>query len=232
VIATQHTYGAMVTIFPDGETALNNPDALPESMPEPGYTDVARTLVDQWSGDISFALNFLSAQNTDTSSPFHSALDLTRIGVFGHSTGGGAVVQFCGTDARCTAGLAQDPFMTPVSQEVQERGLSQPFLFFFSQSWREITGSKNNLLFNAFLPKVPRSIGVTTILGTRHYDFTDLPLLSPLAPQLGLKGPINGKLVVKILNDYLVAYFDQELKGVPSLIPFGPSPDYPELRWE
>ena len=232
VVSMQHTYGAMVTIFPDGETALNNPDALPESMPEPGYTDAARLLVDQWSGDISFALDFLAAQNADSFSFFHSALDLARIGVFGHSTGGGAVIQFCGTDARCTAGLAQDPFMTPVAQEVQERGLSQPFLFFFSQSWREITDSKNNLLFNAFLPKIPKSVGVTTILGTRHYDFTDLPLLSPLAPQLGLKGPINGKLVVKILNDYLVAYFNQELKGIPSPIPFGPSPDYPDLRWE
>jgi hypothetical protein len=57
-------------------------------------------------------------------------------------------------------------------------------------------------------------------------------LLSPLAPQLGLKGPINGKRVVKILNDYLVAYFDQELKGILSPIPFGDSGDYPELRWE
>ncbi len=232
VVSMQHTYGAMVTIFPDGKTALNNPDALPEDMPEPGYTDAARLLVDQWSGDISFALDFLAAQNVDTSSPFHSALDLAHIGVFGHSTGGGAVIQFCGTEARCTAGLAQDPFMTPVSQEVQERGLNQPFLFFFSQSWRDSTDSKNNLLFDAFLPNIPKSVGVTTIIGTRHYDFTDIPLLSPLAPQLGLKGPINGKRVVKILNNYLVAYFDQELKGIPSPIPFGDSGNYPELRWE
>lgn len=232
VVALQHTYGAMVTIFPDGEVALNNPDALPESMPEPGYTDAARLLVDQWSGDISFALDFMSAQNDDASSPFRAALDLARIGVFGHSTGGGATIQFCGTDARCTAGLAQDPFMTPVSEQVREHGLEQPFLFFFSQAWREVTDGKNNRLFDAFLPKMADAVGVTTIIGTRHYDFTDLPLLSPLAPQLGLKGPINGKRMIKILNDYLVAYFDQELKGIPSPLPFDHSAGYPELRWE
>ena len=232
VVALQHTYGAMVTIFPDGEVALNNPDALPENMPEPGYTDAARLLVDQWSGDISLALDFMTEQNGDLSSPFRAALDLTRIGVFGHSTGGGATIQFCGTDARCTAGLAQDPFMTPVSEQVQASGLKQPFLFFFSQAWREATGSTNNRLFDAFLPKLTEPVGVTTIIGTRHYDFTDLPLLTPLAPQLGLKGPINGKRVVKILDDYLVAYFDQELKGIPSPIPFGNSAAYPELRWE
>lgn len=232
VVALQHTYGAMVTIFSDGEVALNNPDALPESMPEPGYTDAARLLVDQWSGDISFALDFMSAQNDDASSPFRAALDLTRIGVFGHSTGGGATIQFCGTDARCTAGLAQDPFMTPVSEQVQERGLEQPFLFFFSQAWREATGSTNNRLFDAFLPKLTEPVGVAAILGTRHYDFTDLPLLTPLAPQLGLKGPINGKRMIEILNDYLVTYFDQELKGIPSPLPFDDSKLYPELLWE
>ena len=46
--------------------------------------------------------------------------DLTLVGVYGHSTGGGATIQFCGVDARCSAGLTQDPFMTPVSQEVLE----------------------------------------------------------------------------------------------------------------
>ncbi|MBI5935915.1 MAG: hypothetical protein HY867_19590 [Chloroflexi bacterium] len=231
VISMQHTYGAMVTIFPDGEVAPNNPDALPEEIPDPSYTDAARLLVNQWSGDIAFALDFAAAQSDDASSPFLGA-DLTRIGLFGHSTGGGAVIQFCGVDSRCLVGMAEDPFMTPVSQEVQERGLSQSFLFMFSQEWRDITDSKNNRLFNAFLPKVANSIGVTRIVGTRHYDFTDLPLLSPLAPQLKLKGPINGARVVEILNDYLVAFFEQELYGIPSPLPFDNSDDYPELRWE
>jgi len=231
VISMQHTYGAMVTIFPDGEVAPNNPDALPEGMPDPAYTDAARLLVEQWSSDISFALDFAAAQNGDSSSPFHGA-DLTTIGVFGHSTGGGAAIQFCGADSRCKAGMAEDPFMTPVSQEVQDRGLNQPFLFIFSQEWRDLTDSKNNRLFNAFLPKVKESIGVTSIVGTRHYDFTDLPLLSPLAPQLKLKGPINGGRVVKIINDYLVAFFDQELKGISSPLPFDNLADYSELRWE
>lgn len=232
VVGMQHTYGAVVTTFPDGTVAPENPDALPESMPEPGYTKAARLLVDQWSDDISFALDYLAEQNGEVSNAFGGKLDLNRIGVYGHSTGGGAAIQFCGVDIRCKVGLAEDAFMTPVSQEVQEQGLTQPLLFIFSEEWRDEAGSKNNNLFDAFLPKVSRSVGVTTILGTKHYDFSDLPLLSPLAPQLGLKGPINGKRVIKIINDYLVAYFDQELKGIPSSLPFDTSQVYPELRWE
>jgi predicted dienelactone hydrolase len=232
VAAMQHTYGAIVTVFPDGQVAFNNPNALPETMPDPGYTDAARLLVNQWSGDLSKALDFLTEQNTDLASPFHGALDLSHVGVYGHSTGGGAVIQFCGIDARCTAGLTQDAFMTPVSLEVLDQGVKQPFFFLFSQAWADEVDSKNNQLFHEFYSHLPSPAPVATILGTRHHDFSDLPLLSPLAPQFGLKGPINGKLVVKILNDYLLAYFDQELKGIPSPIPFGPSANYLDLRWD
>lgn len=232
VASMQHTYSALVTVFPDGEITYNNPNALPEGMPDPGYTDAARLLVEQWAGDLSSALDFLTDRSEDSSSPFHGLIDLTRIGVYGHSTGGGAAIQFCGTDARCTAGLTQDAFMTPVSQEVLDQGAKQPFFFLFSQAWADDLESKNNRLFHDFYSQLPSRAPVVTILGTRHYDFSDLPLLSPLAPQLGLKGPINGKLVVRILNEYLVAYFDQELKGIPSVIPFGPSAGYPDLRWE
>ena len=233
IVALQHTYGAVVTVFPDGEVALNNPNALPKGMPEPGYTDAARLLVNQWAGDLAYALDFMTAQNADAASPFHAALpQVSRAGVYGHSTGGGAAIQFCGTDPRCVAGLTEDAFMTPVSQEILDRGVKQPFFFLFSQSWADNVDSKNNRLFHEFYFHLPAPAPGATILGTRHYDFSDLPLLSPLAPQLGLKGPINGNLVVKILNDYLLAYFDQELKGIPSPIPFGPSADYPDLRWE
>jgi hypothetical protein len=201
-------------------------------MTEPGYTKAARLLVNQWAGDLSAALDYLAEQNTDPSGSFHGRLDLTRVGVYGHSTGGGATIQFCGTDARCRAGLTQDAFMTPISQQVLEEGVKQPFFFIFSQSWADDVQGKNNQIFEGFYSHLPFQVPVVTILGTRHYDFTDLPLLSPLAPQLGIKGPINGKRVVKILNDYLIAYFDQELKGVPSPLPFGPSEKYPDLRWE
>ena len=232
VVSMQHTYGAVVTVFPDGEIAYNNPDALHEDAPEPDYTEAARLLVDQWAGDMSFALNFMAAQNTDAASLFHNALDLSRVGVFGHSTGGGAAIQFCATDPRCIAGLAQDAFMTPLAQSTLDEGVSQPFLFMFSQAWRDLTDSANNRLFNGFYPHVANPIGVVTILDTKHYDFTDLPLLSPLAPQMGLKGPINGRRVVRILSDYLVAYFGQTLKGIPSPIPYASSEAYPDQRWE
>ncbi|NJC98246.1 MAG: hypothetical protein C3F07_04665 [Anaerolineales bacterium] len=229
VVGVQHTYGAVVTVFKDGTIAKNNPAALPSGAPDDEYEIAAHKLADQWAGDIGFSIDFLQAQNLDAGSPFYEVLDLSRIGVYGHSTGGGAAIQFCGIDARCQALLGLDPFMRPVSYEVLERGVSQPAFFMFSQAWADDLNSRNNQLFDPFYSISTDTYGAVSIDGTSHYDFSDLPLLSPLAPQLGLKGPINGKRVTAILNDYLLSFFDMTLKGKATGLFENPSP-YPEVK--
>jgi hypothetical protein len=216
VVGVQHTYGAVITVFKDGTVARNNPSALPGGAPDAEYEVAAQKLVAQWAGDLAFALDFLGLQNADPQSPLHHSLDLARVGVYGHSTGGGAAIQFCGTDSRCVALLGMDPFMRPVSPHVLENGVRQPAFFMFSQSWADDVNSRNNQLFQRFVSNGSETLGVVSIDGTTHYDFSDLPLLSPLAPRLGLKGPISGKRVTAIIDDYLVSFFDLTLKGVPT----------------
>jgi len=228
VAALQHTYGAVVTVFPDGEIAPNNPNALPDGLPDQVYDVAARMLVDQWAGDISYTLDFLESENDDVSSPFHAALDSDSVGVYGHSTGGGATIQFCGTDTRCKALLGMDPFMTPVSAQVLEDGVTQPAFFMFSQGWVDDASSKNNRLFSQFYSHIDPTTRVIGIRGTSHYDFSDLPMLSPIAPQLGLKGPLKSKRVIEIVDDYLVSFFEWVLKGKPTNLFESPSP-YPEV---
>jgi hypothetical protein len=212
----QHTYGAVITVFEDGTIARNNPSALPRGAPDDEYEAAARKLVQQWAGDLGYAVDVLAIKNDDPDSPLYRSLDLSRLGVYGHSTGGGAAIQFCGTDPRCKALLGMDPFMRPVSLEVLEGGVPQPAFFMFSQRWTDDAESRNNELFHKFILDVPGSLGVISIDGTSHYDFSDLPLLSPLAPRLGLKGPIDGGRVTAIINDYLLSFFDSTLKGVPT----------------
>jgi hypothetical protein len=95
---------------------------------------------------------------------------------------------------------------------VIQSGVSQPSFFMFSQGWVDDVDSKNNKLFNQFFPNVSNSLGVVGIEGTKHYDFSDMPLLSPIAPQLGLKGPLNGKRATEIVNTYLLDFFELTLK--------------------
>ena len=228
VVALQHTYGAVVTVFPDGEIAYNNPSALPDGAPEDEYDAAAHLLADQWAGDMSYTLDVLENRGMDIRGSFWGAFDFDRIGVYGHSTGGGAAIQFCGTDSRCKAILGMDSFMTPVSQQVLDNGLSQPAFFMFSQRWFDLTDSKNNRLFKQFYSNLDPATHVIYIQGTAHYDFSDLPLLSPIAPQLGLKGPLNGKRVTEIVDDYLISFFEMTLKDQPTDLFDGPS-KYPEV---
>ena len=233
VVGMQHTYGAVTTVFPDGTIAPNNPKALPANGREPNYEDVARILVDQWAGDMKDTLDFLTEANSDESSPFVGKLDLERVGAYGHSTGGGGVIQFCGTDPRCKAVLGMDPFMRPVSAEVIASGVSQPSFYMFSQGWRDDTESISNRFFWEFHPNAEESLGVISIDGTKHFDFSDLPLFSPIAPQLGLKGPLNGARVTEIVNAYLIGFFEQTLNGTPSPLFNGNFDDYSEVQvWQ
>jgi hypothetical protein len=121
--------------------------------------------------------------------------------------------------------------MRPVSYEVLENGVTQPAFFMFSQRWADDVDSRNNELFHRFILKVKEPLGVISIDGTTHYDFSDLPLLSPLAPQLGLKGPINGKYVTTIINDYLLSFFDMTLKNEATHLFDGQNQKYIEVNF-
>ena len=227
VVGMQHTYGAVITVFPDGTAAPNNPDALPDDRNDPNYEEVARVLVGQWAGDMSHTLDFILSG--EGGNPFAQSVDPARVGAYGHSTGGGAAVQFCGVDLRCVSVLGMDPFMRPVSAEVIESGLSQPSFFMFSQGWADDTESKSNALFRKFNPQNENNFGVISIAGTMHYDFSDLPLLSPIAPQLGLKGPLRGERVVEIVNAYLLDFFELTLRGGESALFEGGFDDFEEV---
>jgi hypothetical protein len=65
-----------------------------------------------------------------------------------------------------------------------------------------------------------------------HYDFSMLPLLTPLAPALGLKGPIDRQRGMAIITGYLLAFFDHTLKGQARPLLDGPSPGYPQVTFE
>lgn len=230
VAAVEHTYAAVVSVFPDGRVATHNPDTLPDGLPAAADLQAARDLGTQWAGDISFVLDQLSAiQNGSKMDSWQGQLDLTRVGAFGHSTGGGAAIEFCFRDPRCKATLTLDPFMKPISDEALKEGLQNPTLHIFSEVW---TSDENLNRFTPFAQNSYPSPLVISILGSAHYDFSDLPLLSPLAYRIGLKGPINGERMVSIVNDYLLAYFNQSLRGELSYLLTGPSADYPEAIFQ
>ncbi len=230
VVSVEHPYGAVATVFPDGNIAYNYPAALPTSAPPDLFQAAAHRLIQQWSGDISYTLDFMNQLNqNDPDGLFTNTIDMNKIGVFGHSLGGGASIEFCGTDLRCKAGLTEDAYMAPVTPDVLSHGTQQPFLYMFSQQWLT---QDNIAAFNQYYGHVAHSNRVITILGSNHDDFTDLPALTPLASFLGLKGPINSARAQQIIDAYSLAFFDQTLKGAHTTLLDGPSPNYPEVHFD
>jgi predicted dienelactone hydrolase len=231
VFAPDHTYGAAATAFLDGSVAYNRPELLPTGVSDAVYNEAAAKLGQVWVSDIGFVLD--QAKKLDTGeiiSPLKGKMDLGTVGVFGHSMGGGAAVQFCDVDSRCKAGLAMDAWLVPYSREIPQKGLTMPFFFFQSENW---PNGANAELLPALFDHMQGPAWRLTIAGARHYNFTDIALLTPLSAPLGITGTIDGSSALKMINAYSVAYFDTVLRRKPpSTLLIAPSPDYPETHYE
>ncbi len=210
VIGINHTYGAILTVFPDGRQAAINPDALPSEVSDEEYDLASNKLVRQWSEDIGFVIDELEIINQPANDGnFSGKLDLHKVGVFGHSTGAGATIEFCATDARCHAALVMDLWAEPVSRDAIAAGLSQPVMIMHSENWDSLDNPENNYgLVGNLVEASSKEVFEMTIKGTKHDDFSSLPLLTPLAAALELKGPIDGDLVLEIINAGSVSFFD------------------------
>ncbi len=215
VIAIDHTYGAVATRFDDGEIVEYDPTALPdeEEVGVPAYEEAAADLVSTFAADIVTVLDELEAGEDGVFATLASILDLTRIGVYGHSTGGGAAIQVCLEDERCDAVLGFDPWVEPLPDRVIKIPGTRPALYMRSDEWRDNENDADLRGIANRSEEVTYWIGVD---GAGHNDFVATPLLSPIAGSFGLKGPIPAGRVVPIVDNYLLGFFDVFLLGTGS----------------
>jgi len=155
-----------------------------------------------WTDDSRFVLDQVVALQTG-SSRFSGHLDLERVGAWGQSFGGSTAGLLILNDPRVRAGVNLD------GQQWGLHGqpLSRPFLLMATD-----TGGKAD----AGTPMYDASPGpyyVLWIKGTTHQNYTDLSLVSPLFPLLGFLGPVEPGRLESLLNQYLVGFFDQTLRG-------------------
>ncbi|MEM7331680.1 MAG: hypothetical protein AAF490_06290, partial [Chloroflexota bacterium] len=188
----------------------------------------ANELINVWAADIAFLLDEMTDWH-ESEGLFNGRLDTANVGVFGHSTGGGTTVEFCLIDTRCTAGIGLDSWVLPVTESLLADGPTQPFMFISTPIW---LGEENQARGLEIYNRLSNDGYNLAVSDTGHYDFTDLVMLSPLTPQLGLSGTIDSHYSIGIQNEYIVAFFDQYLKGVDrSDVLERPSP-YPELTFD
>jgi pimeloyl-ACP methyl ester carboxylesterase len=216
VVGIQRPYNAMMTTFADGRVIPMSPEAS------------AKDNVQYWSEDTAFVVDELEKLASD-SGMFGGRLDLTRLGVFGHSFGGAASAEFCLDDPRCVAGINFDGSL---SGDVEKAGVRQPFMQVFSGTTCEEVATSGAMTLEACLPMLAQygigwqrmfdasEVGYRlTISSARHGSFSDLPFLVPLSPMFADNATITPQRVWEITTGLTLAFFDRHLKGSTDAFP-------------
>ena len=254
VVALSHPYSTSATIFPDGRviksTAEFGSRALSQitatAVNEDEFAAVVNQIGDVWTGDIRFTLDQLERMNAED--PFLTGrLDLSRVGVFGHSMGGGAAVEALHDDPRFLAAINMDG--TLIGDSAWE-GINRPVMLMLSAEQASLTtdmliqagaAAENAEFIVARGEMTVQSVyengapGYLFVLdGSKHVTYTTggaLAAAFSFAPADAF-GSIPVERANHIINAYIVSFFDQYLKGEPSPLLEGAVSAYPEVTVE
>jgi predicted dienelactone hydrolase len=224
VAAVDHAYAAGYTRFPDGRAIVHDPGVIAWGTPD--ETASIQRLGQVWADDLERVLIRLEQFNESADSPFHKQLNLDQLGVFGHSTGGGATVMFCAQQPRCRAALLLDPWLVPVADRVLDAGIAQPVLILRSPV---PISERNDELLDHFFDNLPGRAWQGMVAGSAHFDFSDFAALSPLLRATGMTGPIGAEQGQEVLFRYSRAFFDYTVRGWDGALLFAESAEFPQV---
>jgi len=237
VVGFDAPYRTSRVVFPDGRAFARLPSNNPELAF--GSADSARLmnrLLDAWTSDIAFAIDRMSQLNAaDSSGRFTDRLDLSRIGLFGHSLGGVEAAQFCVVDARCKAAVDIDG--APIGRIVHDT-IRRPLMLLLSDHGSADDPESRRVLMEirSLHDRAPvdgrRSV---FIRGANHFTFSDdgallksgfVRLVLRLAGQLR----IDGRRQLEVTSYCLRTFFETYLQSPSPRAPCPASSPYPELQ--
>jgi hypothetical protein len=247
VITVDHTHEAPVE-FPGGRVEL--PAEFDGSPTERNHVALPARVT-----DVRFVLDQLSvlaaggnpdAGNRRLPGGLGEALDLARVGMFGHSAGGFAAAETMLVDRRIDAGIDMDGSMAYSFDDndlgdVVEHGLDRPFMLMgagltsgrphthrdapeWRQFWAKSTGWKRDLY----------------VAEGEHFTFADHQVLLPqidavhdLPAELlaGRIGTVDPDRITASVRAYVVAFFDQHLRHRHRRLLDRPSPRHPDVTF-
>jgi dienelactone hydrolase len=239
VVGFDAPYRTGLVVFPDGRVIGRTPENNPELCAEKEQAQQAgcmNKLLTAWTADIAFVLDRLERLNSsDVSGKFTGRLDMTRVGVFGHSLGGATAAQFCHDDSRCKAGIDVDgqPFGSVV-----QAGLHQPFMFLLSDHGNSSDPVSRQIEANiqSIYDRLPPDERLRiAIRGANHFLFSDdgallkSHILLRTLRMLGIVG-IDGRRQLAVTAYCVHSFFDAYLKGASVSRLNLSSPLYPEIQ--
>jgi dienelactone hydrolase len=253
VVSLSHPYSTAATVFPDGRVTASTAEAgsralsaaTAKATSDAEFDPVVERIGSVWLADVRFVLDQMEQFNA-SDSPFAGRLDLTRVGIFGHSLGGGTAAEALYQDERFDAAINMDGTLFG---EVATHGVARPLMLMLSEriplTAEQIKLSGSSPEANAYFQQREAATQATiyesatpgyrlTLHGSTHHTFIGFePLAAPaIFIPAEVVGTIDGTRAVGIIDDYVVSFFDQHLKGQISTLLSGSPTDYPEVVFE
>ncbi|MGW1169720.1 alpha/beta hydrolase family protein [Streptomyces sp. NPDC002550] len=232
VVTVDHTHDAGEVQFPGNRLEVN-------TMPAGAHSS---DTLNVRAADIRFVINQLGAiskgSNPDVDharlpTGLSHAVDMSRIGMFGWSLGGGAVDTAMQLDHRIAAGADLDG---QFFGSAPSKNLDRPFMLFSSGTHnRNNDGSWRTLWSHLKGDRVD-----IQLQGSAHLSFGDTEAMLPQEASLrGLSqaqlqqilGTLDPNRAIEIQRVYLAAFFDKELRHQHSALLDGPDKKYPEISF-
>ena len=240
VVGFDAPYRTYSVVFPDGRVMRRTPENNPELCEDQEQAQQARCVnkvLTAWTADIAFVLDQLERLNvSDPTGKFTGRLDMTRVGVFGHSFGGAQAAQFCSLDSRCKAGIDVDGSL---HGSVIQAGIHKPFMFLLSgqgdfSSDAEIRQIQADI--QSVYDRLPADGRLRiSIRGANHFLFSDdgallkSHIVLRTLRAFGVVG-IDGRRQLAVTVYCVHSFFDAYLKGTSVSRLNISSPLYPEIE--
>jgi dienelactone hydrolase len=228
VVTIDHPYDAGIVVFPDNSTVLEanitNDDQILDAL-------------NVRAKDVSFVLTQFTLDSV-----LHSLLregceiDVTKVGIFGHSLGGATAASAMLADPRFKGGVNLDgSFFGPLSSSTFSASITKPFMIFAHEGKNTTTDAS----WAAIWPKLKGWKRMLELKGSTHGTFTDLPdvvdvlgLSGMLPPEVGeMLGSIDGERAMSVIPTYVSAFFNFVLKGKKVGLLDGPIKKFPEVAF-
>jgi Platelet-activating factor acetylhydrolase, isoform II len=218
VITIDHPYDANIVAFPDGSIVYG-------TVSDNTTTDIDAALAVRVA-DTRFVLDTALRPGTLPLPPL-----LETVGMWGHSLGGATAAQAMIEDRRIGGGVNLDGSFWG---SVVDMGVEDPFLLFA----REGHNQSNDASWASFWGNSRGWREQLTLLNSTHGTFEDLLLLAeelgieqelPPGTLVPLLGSLEGRRALKIIWEYVTAFFGFVLTGEGEGLLSGPSGEFPEV---
>jgi dienelactone hydrolase len=220
VISIAHTYETTAVEFPDGRviTSLFG-SYLAQGTLRMDIGTLQRVRAVRME-DLSFVLNQLPQLNSEGDGPFAGRLDLSRVGVMGHSLGGEVALASLEHDPRLRAAVSLDGAISPDLTS----GTTKPV--FLLAAGREQWSPEECQLWTAL--RGPRL--AINLRGADHFTPSDTIWIIPSLPGMSASvGSMGREKTIAAIRNYVAAFFDAHLLNKPQdALLSGQSSKYPD----